>query len=103
MDKEVTDFPEPDSPTIPIVSPRLRVKLISFTARVNPSSVLNSVTKFFTSNSKLFWLMYVLLGPCCREGLKYLLITTLQKEAVYRLRSAVYSSKNFNADVINYV
>ena len=31
-DKEVTDFPDPDSPTIPIVSPLFKLKLISLTA-----------------------------------------------------------------------
>ena len=31
-DKEVTDLPDPDSPTIPIVSPLFNTKLTSFTA-----------------------------------------------------------------------
>ena len=39
IDKEVTDFPEPDSPTIPTVSPLYMVKLTLSTAFVVPSSV----------------------------------------------------------------
>ena len=50
-EREVTDLPEPDSPTIPIVSPLLSVKLIPFTAFTEVPSVLNSVTKFLNSKS----------------------------------------------------
>ena len=38
-DNDVTDFPEPDSPTTPIVSPLFNVKLMLSTARtVLPSA-----------------------------------------------------------------
>ena len=38
-DNDVTDFPEPDSPTTPIVSPLFKVKLILSTARTVLPSV----------------------------------------------------------------
>ncbi|MNT94179.1 hypothetical protein D3C72_2358140 [compost metagenome] len=34
--RAMLDFPDPDSPTIPTVSPRWRVKLTSSTARNSP-------------------------------------------------------------------
>ena len=52
-ESEVTDFPEPDSPTIPTVSPLFKVKLILFTAFTVVPSVWNSVTKFLNSNKVL--------------------------------------------------
>src|SRR6218665_1133742 len=51
-DKEVTDFPDPDSPTIPTVSPRERVNEILLTAFMVSSSVRNSVTRFFISSNR---------------------------------------------------
>ena len=44
------DLPEPDSPTIPIVSPVFNVKVTLFTAVTTLPSVWNSVTKFLNSN-----------------------------------------------------
>ena len=52
-ESEVTDFPDPDSPTIPIVAPLFNVKLTPFTAFTEVPSVLNSVTKFLNSNNVL--------------------------------------------------
>src|SRR5690606_34637433 len=49
MERLVTDFPEPDSPTIPKVSPVLIVKLKFFTATIllapEPNSTLRSTTE----------------------------------------------------------
>ena len=39
----VTDFPEPDSPTMPRISPGFRSKLTPFTACTSPLSVKNDV------------------------------------------------------------
>ena len=61
-EREVTDFPDPDSPTIPMVSPLLRVKLIPFTALTTVPSVLNSVTKFLNSNNVPAILSFFLLS-----------------------------------------
>lgn len=48
IESEVTDFPEPDSPTMPTVSPCWREKLTSFTAVNVPSSEGNSVMRWAT-------------------------------------------------------
>src|SRR5881396_2333238 len=48
----VTLFPEPDSPTIPSVSPRLMWKSIPSTARTTPSSVKKYVFSPLTSSSR---------------------------------------------------
>ena len=61
-DREVTDFPEPDSPTIPTVSPLFKVKLISLTAFTVVPSVRNSVTKFLNSNSVLLIIGFLFLA-----------------------------------------
>src|ERR1043165_5420380 len=53
-EREVTDLPDPDSPTMPMVSPLDKVKEISLTALTVSSSVRNSVTKFFTSSKVSF-------------------------------------------------
>ena len=45
----VTDFPEPDSPTMPRVWPRSSVKSMPFTAATTPSSVGNFTERFRTS------------------------------------------------------
>jgi len=39
IERLATDFPEPDSPTMPSVSPRFKLKLIPSTALTMPSSV----------------------------------------------------------------
>ncbi|CSC38163.1 Uncharacterised protein [Vibrio cholerae] len=67
MANTVCDFPEPDSPTIPKVSPCLREKLRSFTAVTIPSWVENSTRRSLTSNkliiaSFLFFLVYLSFG-----------------------------------------
>lgn len=49
MERAVTDFPEPDSPTMPTVSLLLREKLIPLTACKGPSSVLKVTLRFFIS------------------------------------------------------
>ena len=41
MASDVTDFPDPDSPTMPRVSPLLILRETSFTAVVHPVSELN--------------------------------------------------------------
>src|SRR2546430_726965 len=47
----VTDFPEPDSPTIATTSPRSRVNETPSTARTRPSSVANETCRSCTSSS----------------------------------------------------
>ncbi len=59
IDNDVTDFPEPDSPTMPIISFLCISKETSFTAFTIPDSVLNSVTRFLTSMSKLFSMLQI--------------------------------------------
>ena len=44
---QVTDFPEPDSPTTPTISPLSMEKLISSTARFVPPRVWKYVLRFF--------------------------------------------------------
>ena len=53
-ESEVTLFPEPDSPTIPRVFPRLTVKLMERTAWCTRSSLRNSVIKSLTSKRVVF-------------------------------------------------
>jgi len=48
IDRAVTDFPEPDSPTIPTVSPGWTSKETSSMARMTSLSVWNSVRRFST-------------------------------------------------------
>ena len=50
----VTDFPEPDSPTMATVSPRLSVNETPLTARSRPSSVANETSRSSTSSSCSF-------------------------------------------------
>jgi hypothetical protein len=47
MDKEVTDLPEPDSPTIATTSPQFTVKEIFFSAFVIPDSAMKSTERLF--------------------------------------------------------
>ena len=49
-DRQVTLFPEPDSPTMPSVSPFSTEKLTPETAFTTPSSVLNLVWRSLTSS-----------------------------------------------------
>src|SRR5712692_7495922 len=49
MASDVTDFPEPDSPTMPRTWPGPRSKLTPRTARTIPSSVGNSTVRSLTS------------------------------------------------------
>jgi hypothetical protein len=51
MDNDVTDLPDPDSPTMPTVSFLFREKLMLLTALKMPSSDLNETLRFFTSSS----------------------------------------------------
>ncbi len=48
MDRQATVLPQPDSPTMPSVSPGLRVKLTPSTARTIPSAVWKYVRRFST-------------------------------------------------------
>ena len=48
IDFAVTLLPEPDSPTMPSVSPGRSVKLTPSTARTTPASVKNQVCRFST-------------------------------------------------------
>src|SRR5688500_9912944 len=52
MDKHVTVLPEPDSPTIPRVVPRVTSKETPFTARTTPVSVRKEVTRLRTDSTK---------------------------------------------------
>src|SRR2546422_3234667 len=52
MLRAVTLLPEPDSPTMPSVSPRLMWKSIPSTARTTPSSVKKYVFSPLTSSSR---------------------------------------------------
>src|SRR5690606_12403162 len=56
----VTDFPEPDSPTIANVSPSYNSKLTPRTACTTPAYVLKLIRKSFTSNT-FFFIAYTLL------------------------------------------
>ena len=58
--KAVCDFPEPDSPTIPSVSPARREKFKSFTAVTSPSGVANVTRRSLTFSSAL--------ACCCASG-----------------------------------
>src|SRR6476660_7079192 len=49
IDRFVTDFPEPDSPTIPNVSPRFKRNEMPSTALTTPSSVSKYVRRSLTS------------------------------------------------------
>ncbi|CJC62564.1 Uncharacterised protein [Streptococcus pneumoniae] len=48
---EVTDFPEPDSPTIANVSPFFKSKVTPRTACTSPACVSKETCKSFTSNN----------------------------------------------------
>src|SRR6266404_8008451 len=56
-DRFATDLPEPDSPTIPRVSPRLSSKLTPSTAFTTPSSVAKYVRRSLTSSRLPFLLV----------------------------------------------
>ena len=45
IDRDSTDFPEPDSPTMPRVRPRSRVRLTFSTARTGPRDVAKVVLR----------------------------------------------------------
>ena len=66
MDKAVTDFPDPDSPTMATISPRLTSKEISFNALLVPSSVSKSTWRFFIWRSGLMCVCFNL-WPACRR------------------------------------
>jgi hypothetical protein len=51
MESAVTDFPEPDSPTIPSVAPRSSEKLTPSTAWTTPSRVKKCVLRSVISRS----------------------------------------------------
>ncbi len=51
IESAVTDFPEPDSPTMPSVSPALSENERPLTAVTGPSSVLKVVRRLTTSSS----------------------------------------------------
>src|SRR5947209_446489 len=48
----VTDFPDPDSPTMAMTSPRSSVNVTPSTARTTPSSVTNDTCSSFTSSRR---------------------------------------------------
>ena len=51
-ESDVTDLPQPDSPTRPTISPAFTVNETPFTAVIHDFlSRLNSVLRFFTSSS----------------------------------------------------
>ena len=50
-ESDVTDLPEPDSPTSATVSPACTVSEISSTAVTQPSSVLNFTVRSFTART----------------------------------------------------
>ncbi len=59
----VTDFPEPDSPTIPSTSPCFTDNEIFSTAVILPSSVSNLTSRLFIfNNSSIFYLFVILWG-----------------------------------------
>src|SRR6266702_1883290 len=63
----VTDFPEPDSPTIATTSPRSRVNVTPSTARTRPSSVANETSRSSTSSNRSAIRRRHLLGDSARE------------------------------------
>ena len=50
MEYAVTDFPEPDSPTIPKIFPGDKLKETPFTACTSPLGVLKEVCRFCTES-----------------------------------------------------
>ena len=60
----VCDFPDPDSPTIPNVSPGFSEKVRSLTAVTLPSCVVNSTRKSFTSNKFILFPLSVFRIKC---------------------------------------
>src|SRR5690606_30329012 len=53
IDMEVTDLPQPDSPTMATTSPSLMEKLIPLTARLVPSWLTKWVVRFSTSSNAI--------------------------------------------------
>ena len=51
IESDVTDLPEPDSPTMPSVEPGSTANDSPLTAATTPSSVLNVVLRSLTSSS----------------------------------------------------
>jgi hypothetical protein len=51
MESAVTDLPDPDSPTIPTVSPWLISNETESTAVMDPSSILNVEVSSFTDSN----------------------------------------------------
>ena len=49
----VTDFPDPDSPTMPSTLPLSRLNDMPFTARTSPASVKKDVCRSHTSNNAI--------------------------------------------------
>ena len=64
---EVTDLPEPDSPTIASVSPLFKSKLMSRTACTFPAGVRNETTRLFTES---FFSILNYSSVPLRDGLK---------------------------------
>src|SRR6266568_7084378 len=63
-----TDLPEPDSPTMPSVSPCLTSKLTPSTALTTPSSVSKYVRRSLTASSLPFVFIFLLLPLPLGEG-----------------------------------
>src|ERR1700753_3524121 len=59
----VTDLPEPDSPTMATVSPRLTEKETPLTARTRPSSVANETWRSSISSSRSFMAHHLAVNP----------------------------------------
>jgi hypothetical protein len=58
MESEVTDFPDPLSPTNANISPFLTWKEMFLTAAVLPLSEIKSTLRFSMRNSGCIWLTY---------------------------------------------
>src|SRR5687768_9671161 len=64
IESDVTLFPQPDSPTMPIVWPGITEKETSSTAISWPPSTRKAVLRFFTSRTGL------LIGPLLQRRIK---------------------------------
>ena len=59
MDKAVTDFPEPLSPTIARVSPLKTSKLLFLTALINLLFISNSIPRFLIFNIGFIYITFL--------------------------------------------
>src|SRR6476660_7729323 len=67
MPSETVDFPQPDSPTMPIASPGMTVQEKSMTAGISPFRVKKEMERF--SISTIGWTAFMASPPSVFQGL----------------------------------